>query len=240
MKAPSGDCRKIVDVPSTGTVSTQTAFSALGIPPVSLQPRRSSCFVTNRSCLGAPQIICLPQLTADWCVSNTGGPLELHVSTNNDAVITSIVVVDPEGRVFGGEASRRFFKCPKNIPVFSKLSFALLKASRRPPILSVSNFGAVPAAIDDSLKGVSPVQLGRRPCTLPCHHANLAPYETPLSKSNHLKDLGIKPRDSMLSSSAGHQPRDLSRKGPSGSPHSPGMRLFSCSFVRDNSHVTPF
>ncbi|CAM9136269.1 unnamed protein product [Ectocarpus sp. 12 AP-2014] len=40
---------------------------------------------------------------AKWHPSDNGGPLELHVSTNNDAVIVSIVVLDPEGRLFDGE-----------------------------------------------------------------------------------------------------------------------------------------
>ncbi|CAM9176651.1 unnamed protein product [Ectocarpus sp. 12 AP-2014] len=39
----------------------------------------------------------------EWHLSDNGGPLELHVSTNNDAVIVSIVVLDPEGRLFDGE-----------------------------------------------------------------------------------------------------------------------------------------
>lgn len=44
-----------------------------------------------------------PQVKADWHSSRSGGPLELHVKTNNDAVIVSIVAADPEGLLFGGE-----------------------------------------------------------------------------------------------------------------------------------------
>ncbi|CAM9237290.1 unnamed protein product [Ectocarpus sp. 6 AP-2014] len=40
---------------------------------------------------------------SQWRPSDNGGPLELHVSTNNDAVIVSIVVLDPDGRLFDGE-----------------------------------------------------------------------------------------------------------------------------------------
>ncbi|CAM9164147.1 unnamed protein product [Ectocarpus sp. 4 AP-2014] len=40
---------------------------------------------------------------AKWHLNDNGGPLELHVSTNNDAVIVTIVVLDPEGRLFDGE-----------------------------------------------------------------------------------------------------------------------------------------
>lgn len=34
-----------------------------------------------------------------------GEPLELVVSTNNDALIVSVIAVDPEGGLFGGEVS---------------------------------------------------------------------------------------------------------------------------------------
>ena len=44
----------------------------------------------------------LPKVRADW-LSSDSNPLELHVSTNNDAVIASIVVFDPDGGLFGGE-----------------------------------------------------------------------------------------------------------------------------------------
>lgn len=43
-----------------------------------------------------------PQIRADW-LSSDSGPLELHVSTNNDAVIASIIVFDADGGLFGGE-----------------------------------------------------------------------------------------------------------------------------------------
>ena len=42
------------------------------------------------------------QVRAHW-LSSESKPLELHVSTNNDSVIASIVVFDPDGGLFGGE-----------------------------------------------------------------------------------------------------------------------------------------
>lgn len=39
------------------------------------------------------------------CPGDQGGELELRLSTNNDAVIVSVVVVDPDGGLFGGEVS---------------------------------------------------------------------------------------------------------------------------------------
>lgn len=44
----------------------------------------------------------MSQVSADW-LSSESGPLALHVSTNNDAVIASIVVFDPDGGLFSGE-----------------------------------------------------------------------------------------------------------------------------------------
>lgn len=49
-----------------------------------------------------------PQVTAEWRPGDNGGPLELLVSTNNDAVIVSVVIVDPEGGLFGGEVRATF------------------------------------------------------------------------------------------------------------------------------------
>eukprot|EP00903_Cladosiphon_okamuranus_P009887 g9391.t1 len=49
------------------------------------------------------------EVSADW-LSRDRGPLELHVSTNNDAVIASIVVFDPNGGFFGGEP---LVSCPE-------------------------------------------------------------------------------------------------------------------------------
>lgn len=43
------------------------------------------------------------QVTADVRPTDRGGMLELYVATNNDAVIVSVVVVDPEGGLFDGE-----------------------------------------------------------------------------------------------------------------------------------------
>eukprot|EP00752_Nemacystus_decipiens_P014985 g13343.t1 len=49
------------------------------------------------------------QIRADW-LSSESAPLELHVSTNNDAVIASIVAFDPDGALFGGEP---LVSCPE-------------------------------------------------------------------------------------------------------------------------------
>ncbi|CAM9166780.1 unnamed protein product, partial [Hapterophycus canaliculatus] len=58
---------------------------------------------------------------ANWRVSDKGGPLELQVSTNNEAVIMSIAIVDPEGRVFGGETlvSSPEIPCPQVLMAIS-------------------------------------------------------------------------------------------------------------------------
>lgn len=58
----------------------------------------------NRSWVRLARVRCVlpPQIRADW-LSSDSGPLELHVSTNNDAVIASIIVFDADGGLFGGE-----------------------------------------------------------------------------------------------------------------------------------------
>lgn len=59
-------------------------------------------FQVTECCFISPPLF-PPKVTVELCPGERGAPLALKLSTNNEALIVSVVVVDPDGELFHGE-----------------------------------------------------------------------------------------------------------------------------------------